>query len=707
MKLSISSTILSFMGIILLFQGTSYSNPTFFIIFIIFTILVTILFLNTDQNKKQILRKYLVFLVCYILFNLFWILPFSANIQTEYEGASNEPAGLISDVETMELNSVSMLDAIRITGFWALQGEEAGDYYYDWHNSVKSPIYICFSFILIILILLQLFSINKKKQKKIVIFMMMVFIIGILLTSGFKTGEILENINKIIFSSNFISRGFRNIFTKLGIFLVLPWSYLIASALDSFIKKISKIKKVAVILIFLLCYILIIGFPLINGEVIRKDGSFLPSLNVKIPEEYYSLKKFDSSKKLDFRYISFPLPRSYGQSLRWLDGGYNGADFIRTFLSRPIIYQNSRNFVLEEIVKNINNNQKNIIELFSFLNIKYVLQHEDVYRLVRDRYLTQKDISTNEAKNILSNRYFKVSSLNILNYLPHIYTPKSIIIADKYPGVLSRVVDQNDYQIRIAVYLKNTIKDDSKFNIIGNVLQNFEDLPILEYKKISPSKYRITIHQAKDRFPLVFSESFHEGWKAYLVKPSNFQFPISNIKSNLNSQITNYKILDGNIEDQASKEELVGFIEKGWVTSLGDGKDKKIEHKKYQDGKEKLDYVEKYNIDFISKNFQGTIQNDNLPDGSIFETWFKKPLDEKNHLVVNGYANSWIIDPNEICKTGVCKKNEDGSYDMELVVEFWPQRLFYVGLGISGLTLLGCVGYLIYDWAKRKRKLLN
>jgi hypothetical protein len=42
-----------------------------------------------------------------------------------------------------------------------------------------------------------------------------------------------------------------------------------------------------------------------------------------------------------------------------------------------------------------------------------------------------------------------------------------------------------------------------------------------------------------------------------------------------------------------------------------------------------------------------------------------------------------------------------------MVVEFWPQRLFYVGAGISLTTLLACLGYLAYDWRKkRSRKLL-
>ena len=141
---------------------------------------------------------------------------------------------------------------------------------------------------------------------------------------------------------------------------------------------------------------------------------------------------------------------------------------------------------------------------------------------------------------------------------------------------------------------------------------------------------------------------------------------------------------------------------------------------------EYLELAEKYNIDFISKNFQGTIQNNNLPKGKFYETWLAgklgeknngitqkifslvqnnsiKQLPEENHLTANGYANSWLIETDKICsQTDFCVKNPDGTYDFELVVEFWSQRLFYIGLFVSGITLFGCLGYLMYDILKKR-----
>jgi len=81
-------------------------------------------------------------------------------------------------------------------------------------------------------------------------------------------------------------------------------------------------------------------------------------------------------------------------------------------------------------------------------------------------------------------------------------------------------------------------------------------------------------------------------------------------------------------------------------------------------------------------------------DRNTFETLGKKSLSEDKHLLVNGYANSWYITPEDV----------NGREDYELIIEFWPQRLFYIELGISLATLLSCLGYLGFSFVKNKIK---
>lgn len=57
-------------------------------------------------------------------------------------------------------------------------------------------------------------------------------------------------------------------------------------------------------------------------------------------------------------------------------------------------------------------------------------------------------------------------------------------------------------------------------------------------------------------------------------------------------------------------------------------------------------------------------------------------------LIVNNYSNGWWLDVQEICQNqNLCEKNKNG-YAMELVIDFWPQKLFYFGLAISAIFLI-------------------
>ncbi len=66
------------------------------------------------------------------------------------------------------------------------------------------------------------------------------------------------------------------------------------------------------------------------------------------------------------------------------------------------------------------------------------------------------------------------------------------------------------------------------------------------------------------------------------------------------------------------------------------------------------------------------------------------------HVVGNGFSNVWAVDTKNL---GVV----DSGNGYEVTLEFIPQKLFHLGLLISGTTLLSCLGYLGYDLVKRRR----
>jgi hypothetical protein len=101
--------------------------------------------------------------------------------------------------------------------------------------------------------------------------------------------------------------------------------------------------------------------------------------------------------------------------------------------------------------------------------------------------------------------------------------------------------------------------------------------------------------------------------------------------------------------------------------------------------------------------------NDTKVQGFLNSWWpFAKPdriLDEY-HYQLDGFLNAWYVDVPAFCvnNNASCVRNVDGSYDVEMQIEFTPQRWFYLGLLISGVTLAGCLGYLGYEAGRRLRR---
>ena len=90
--------------------------------------------------------------------------------------------------------------------------------------------------------------------------------------------------------------------------------------------------------------------------------------------------------------------------------------------------------------------------------------------------------------------------------------------------------------------------------------------------------------------------------------------------------------------------------------------------------------------------------------------WFSV-LTSKNYFVANSNhfkddagLNSFLISPEEVCKEFACTRNASGTYDMSVTLYFRPQSYFYLGLIISGATLLSCLGYLAFAFFRRKKE---
>lgn len=697
-----------FLGILTSILSYALCNVPYlgiFHIFLFISVVIISYMRGLGFNFKAILGNLLVIELSFIFFNVWWLINFLRFVFQD-----------VSNFYSTEF-AVGWVKAYVIIGdvlgrFFSLRtlvSFEKNYYFSDFYYSIPLTIVLFIPFFLIICH----FLIKTKKQENsgdqqnmftvTILFVLLVIFLNKGASEPF--GDVyIWMLNSIPFFSIFKSP-----IEKFSVLLL----FLLTLALVSVFRDTKKKWPYNLFFIYLIVcsipYLTLSFMPEYKFET-SGEGKFI-SRKYLDKEDYFNAREFLNKNKLDYRNVSLPGSANYQVTILNHDGNryYRGMDPFNSAVNKSFItaYSEPIPHFFDSIFNNFSNSS--IEGTFNIYNVKKIIFNKDIYPSFGNfrEKMSFKELSAVFSKIGERQDYNSIVIFNRRDFLPHFYTAEQLAMPlistiDKLPKIMVTA----NYQGRPAIYFQNQNENYStaykRMSVLanknsGHISSTTTQLPILEFKRINSSKYRIIMHRALGEIPLIFSESFHDGWKIYLA---GMPKPILTT-----ANLGDYKILDGNKEDQASNEELVDYISKGWVTNLGDGKDKVIEHKKWEDNKEKLDYVENYKIDFISKNFKGTIQNDNLSTGSFYETWNKKTLGEKDgHLIANGYANSWLLNINLICSKGnFCRRNVDGTYDLEVVVEFAPQRLFYVGFFILGATILTCLGYVVYDWRKKIR----
>lgn len=479
--------------------------------------------------------------------------------------------------------------------------------------------------------LLLLFSLGfllKKRISKIEIFLFITFLLFLFLAKA--THSPFSSVNEWIYSNVPFFEMYRASYYKFVFFCVFSLSILLSISLVAINEKIlqSRLPSFAKIIValFPLLLVLISATPFFSGKIVSDIHK------TNIPVEYRKANEYFSDIKTDFSILSLPQLPS-GLTLDWGNGNYYGSSGNPDpyLLGRPV-WTNGW-FSSGNPISNEFGFYKNFL---GRTDVKYIFLHKDIpekyyfkigimgspkgqtnYKLLDDQISKDQDFTLIE-----DNKYFKIFQVNQGKYKSHFEIPDTMIVSDRQAGDLLKVDSGENWLKDSAVFFQEQNIGKEKVLDIVKTMNTVGGRPTLEYNKINSTKYRLKIHGVSKQFPLIFNESFQDGWNVYLVNRR---------------------------------------------------------------------------------------QQNNTGASVITETWFKKPaVSNNNHLMVNSYANSWIINPNDPCAgSDKCVQNSDGSYDMDLVVEFWPQRLFYLGAGISGLTLLYCLGQLAYSLVTRKKRIFR
>lgn len=158
--------------------------------------------------------------------------------------------------------------------------------------------------------------------------------------------------------------------------------------------------------------------------------------------------------------------------------------------------------------------------------------------------------------------------------------------------------------------------------------KSYKTVPKITFQRVNPTKFAVDIESAEKPYFLVFSDSFHSGWKAFV--------------------------------DHKKTDNLTG-------------------------GKTVAEYFGKEIIE--KKGPEPFI------DKTILSTFSMKTIPEDRHFVMNGYANSWYITP----------EDAEGKTNYRIILEYWPQKLVYFGFSVTILTIIASLSVCIGQSFRSKR----
>lgn len=661
--------------------------------------------------------------ILFILLNIWWIYPF---IYTIFNNRI---------LETLDASSLgffgttSLYDSFRFLGGWSFgtYSEELRPFRYE-HLYLLNPIFIICNYIIIV----SAYSVIVLKKNKNILYFFALSLIGIFLIKG--NLKPLGELYMFMFDNAPGMYMFREPFAKFMLIQVFS----ICCLLGYFLRGIRKKKYFKLVYIILLLAIFIPSYPfLVGGFTFNIHLGGTRSYLVKIPSYLQDYGKYVSAKKLEYRVLSTPMDSSI---YLWESGFNINNTALKFFGNKSVLNHSSAvinyfspesDLLCSSSYDSLKRQDVYLNNYLGLMNVGQIAQEnskdwrfhdfvfspsqmEYVFNFYQNSGLIKKDMSFGEfsseyldainmgtpqgidlkyinfkinkskaveitRQELLGKPAIELYSINRDNFVPHIYAPQNVIISKEPTAELSNILDSGNFKPGSSIFFM--ARNIDKMEIVADWYRKKEvelQNPVLEFRKIDAAKYRVRVHGASGLFPLVFSENYHDGWKAYLKKYGGSRIDPA--------AIGNYQITKENEDDQAGFSQLKEFVGNGWVTSIRNPA-----------------------VDFVSKKFKGTIQNENLPHGNFWETWTNRnalEIPDKNHLVANSYANSWIINPEELCnksKNGAyCQKNPDGTYDMELVIEFHPQWFYYIGPAVSIITLVVCFIFIIIHSGKFK-----
>lgn len=741
---------------------TSAANPAVYAIFWLVISAYFIYHICLEGKKKFYNLFFLTKIIglC-ILLNLWWIISFSLPLISNVEGL---PAGINTDWVLQKSSESSFLNVFRLLGKWAWDLEFRGSPYFPYASSYSTPIMLIVTYLIPILAFSALLF--KPKDKR-VLFFTILSVVSIFLAKGIHPP--LEFINEFLYLHlpGFII--FREPVTKFNLITTLSYAVLIGITTSEVYNYLRKNKKIIgllaskVFIIFVLLTIFTSGWPLITGDVVIHNRGILHDYHVKIPPYWFEGAEWINSQEGNFKVFLLPQNPFVSVNYGW---GYGGVDITRRLVYKPLltvfpggqpITPERTTQLLHSTYQTIHSNSTTkLYKLLGLFNVRYILQRNDLDWVWYNMTETNVDLPEH-IKSVLSSQkgihleetigkldFYKIEDEY---FVPRIYAASSVFLLkgasiDSPVGIGYEDAVIQDWEIRYEFGYEGNLsaKDGIAYlTLHSNGSHTYSYIRNLEPIKVNPLNYsylllRFRSNNASTISVRVVAENGEEQWPYALNPPftkyqnhyqSSDWYTIA-YKLNLTTQIKYVDIGITNALEKSYKGNLelwLDFVKFVKSISPEDEFINTILSEDYTPRNSILvdpadvpsnfsEMIPENNghalITFQRINptkYKVKIENATQPFFLVFSESYHKDwiayvdgqqVPSEYHFMANGYANAWYI-------------NKTGTYTVTL--EFWPQKLFYIGSAISITTLTISILYIakdkiktLYHYLKKKKR---
>lgn len=341
--------------------------------------------------------------------NMLWIIPLFSSFHGELWRHAIEG---VSSWVLFRCNSVSIVDGMRFMGYYGLTGVHEGSPLFPWYGVYDSPLFVAVSFLVPILAFSSFILNKRDKRLiyfGVLTSVFLFFVKGPNPPLGFVNTFLFSHFNlSFIFRSSY--QRFMG-YVVLGSAILIASTIDELSKLGARVKNglLNGFRGLSIALLFV-CLVGILPHPLWTGSLYDQSG-VIPAKRVEIPNYYYDAAEWLDAREGDFNVLPLPFPSQHKIIFSW-DGGEDGylAKYPFLLLSSKQFITNDfgdrTGSTLSRLIISGAIEDSSVLNVF---NVRYIVFHRDtnwMYYGETPNTLRQIQASLNSINGLILERSF-------------------------------------------------------------------------------------------------------------------------------------------------------------------------------------------------------------------------------------------------------------------------------------------------------------